>query len=204
MQWELLMRGGLLGFAVAAPVGPIGLLCIQRTLAQGQRYGLASGLGAATADALYGSVAAFGLTLASSFLLAQRPLLALAGGLFLCYLGVRTVLASGPGPASAVGGGNLAGAYLSTFALTLMNPMTILAFVAIFSGLGLAVQGDYAAAGLAVIGVFIGSAVWWLLLSSAVGLLQGRLGPGLLGWVNRLAGVVILAFGAAALWGALP
>lgn len=204
MQWELLARGGLLGFAIAAPVGPIGLLCIQRTLAQGRRYGLASGLGAATADALYGSVAAFGLTLASSFLLAQRPWLALAGGLFLCYLGVRTFLAAGPGQAAAARSGNLGGAYLSTFALTLTNPMTILAFVAIFSGLGLAAQSDYGAAGLTVVGVFLGSAAWWLLLSGAVGLLQGWLGPGLLGWVNRLAGVVITVFGAAALWGALP
>ena len=138
---ELLLRGFILGFAIAAPVGPIGLLCIQRTLNQGQLVGLASGLGAATADAFYGAVAAFGLTLVSGFLIEQQFWLALVGGLFLCYLGVRTLLSAPAERAAAGEAKSIGAAYASTFLLTITNPMTILAFAAIFAGAGLATAG---------------------------------------------------------------
>jgi threonine/homoserine/homoserine lactone efflux protein len=196
LDFALLGRGFLLGFAIAAPVGPIGLLCIQRTLNQGQWIGLASGLGAATADAFYGTIAAFGLTLVSSFLIEQQFWLALVGGLFLCYLGVRTFLA---GPAQAAAAGEAHGfgsAYLSTFLLTVTNPMTILAFVAIFAGAGLAATGgDTTAAGLLVLGVFLGSAAWWSLLSGGVALLRSHISTGVLLWVNRAAGAILVIFG---------
>lgn len=196
MDMELLVRGLLIGFAIAAPVGPIGLLCIQRTLAYGRLTGVATGLGAASADAVYGMVAGFGLTAISGFLTGQRVWLGAIGGLFLCYLGVRTALTPpAERAASSVAGGRWA-AYASTFALTLTNPMTIFSFMAVFAGLGLAsAAGEASRAVALVLGVFLGSAAWWLLLSGGVSLFRRKMGPGLLGWVNRIAGAVIVAFG---------
>ena len=210
MNIGFLLRGLLIGLSIAAPVGPIGVLCIRRTLAGGRVYGLVSGLGAATADAFYGSVAGFGLTFLSSFLIEQRFWLRLIGGLFLCYLGVKTLLAQPAEQAAAAKGNGLAearkrfgpnaGAYASTLLLTLTNPTTILSFAAIFAGLGLAsVSGSYLSSGLLVLGVFLGSALWWVLLSGGVSLFREKLGTRQLRWVNRLSGLTILAFGVLAL-----
>jgi threonine/homoserine/homoserine lactone efflux protein len=201
MEVSFFLRGLLIGFSIAAPVGPIGVLCMRRTLADGRLSGLVSGLGAATADALYGSVAGFGLTLVSDFLLQQQAGLRLVGGLFLCFLGLRTFFAiPAVDPARAKSRG-LARDFASTFLLTLTNPLTILSFAAVFAGLGLgeAGGGDFRAAGALVLGVFLGSAGWWLLLSGAVSLLRGRLAPSGLRWINRLSGLVILGFGLLAL-----
>ncbi len=195
-----LLCGLLIGFAVAAPVGPIGVLCIRRTLADGRAAGFVSGLGAATADALYGAVAAFGLTAVSGLLLGQATWLRLAGGLFLCGLGVRTFTAAPAREAAPVRGAGLVAAYASTLALTLANPATILSFVALFAGVGAALgTASYATAGALVLGVFLGSAAWWLLLSGGVGWLGRRLAPGALRWVNRGSGLLIGGFGVAAL-----
>jgi threonine/homoserine/homoserine lactone efflux protein len=194
------LRGLLIGLSIAAPVGPIGVLCIRRTLAAGRVYGLVSGLGAATADAFYGSVAGFGLTFLSSFLIEQRFWLRLIGGLFLCYLGVRTFLAQPAEQEAKAKSNGLAGAYASTLLLTLTNPTTILSFAAIFAGLGLAsVSGSYLSSGLLVLGVFLGSALWWFLLSGGVSLFREKLGTRQLRWINRLSGIIILAFGVLAL-----
>lgn len=196
------LRGLIIGFSIAAPVGPIGVLCIRRTLAEGRAFGFVSGLGAATADAVYGAIAGFGLTFLSGFLVREQGWLRLAGGMFLVYLGVRTFVARG---GTSVGRGTsvappapLWAVYLTTFALTLTNPMTILSFAAIFAGLGVAAR-DYASAGILVAGVFAGSALWWLILSSAAGAFRDRLRLENLRWVNRGAGVVIAAFGVLAL-----
>ena len=197
---SLFLRGWLIGLAIAAPVGPIGLLCIQRTLSQGRLAGLASGLGAATADAVYGFIAAFGLAFISGFLIAQQNVLALVGGVFLCYLAVRTFLAEPAANAAQARGGKVGTAYATTFVLTLTNPVTILSFVAIFAGMGLAAgTGDYVAAAWMVLGVFAGSASWWLLLSFGVGLLRTRMTADVLRWINRGAGVIIGAFGLVAI-----
>jgi threonine/homoserine/homoserine lactone efflux protein len=201
MNLPIILKGLLLGFSIAAPVGPIGVLCIRRTLADGRLSGLVSGLGAATADALYGCVAGFGLTFISSLLISQKIWLSLIGGAFLCYLGIRTLLAKpSENAASAKGTAGLLGAYTSTLMLTLTNPMTILSFVAIFAGLGIAnTSGDYAAAGVLVLGVFLGSALWWLLLSGGVSLFRAKFNQQALAWVNRVSGAVILVFGVMAL-----
>lgn len=200
MDTTLFFRGLLLGFAIAAPVGPIGLLVIQRTLNDGRLVGLFSGLGAATADAIYGALAAFGLSLLTVFLVEQQMWLGLAGGLFLCYLGVRTVTAPPAERAAAVASRGLLGAWSTTLALTLTNPMTILAFVAIFAGAGLATaSGDTLAALLLVTGVFLGSAAWWLLLSGGVSLLRRFVNAQTLRWINWIAGGVIVAFGVLAI-----
>ena len=205
---EFFLKGIGLGFAIAAPVGPIGLLCIQRTLNAGLLTGLVSGLGAATADALYGFVAAFGLSLVTAFLVGQRFWLAVGGGLFLLWLGVSTFRAEpASAEASAQGGvapGSLLAAYGSTLLLTITNPMTILAFVAIFAGAGLAgsTGGATSASAWLVAGVFVGSAAWWLLLSGGVSLLRERINAGTMRWINRVAGGVIVAFALYALWSA--
>jgi threonine/homoserine/homoserine lactone efflux protein len=199
MMTQFFFKGLILGFAIAAPVGPIGVLCIRRSLADGQAAGLATGLGAATADALYGCIAAFGLTVVSDYLVKQRFWLGLIGGLFLCYLGVRTFLTkASESPAAATRKG-LAGAYLSTFLLTVTNPMTILSFVAVFAGLGLATSSNYLSAVSLVGGVFLGSALWWLLLSGGTALFRSRVGPSLMVWVNRVSGAIIFVLGAYAL-----
>jgi threonine/homoserine/homoserine lactone efflux protein len=196
----LVLRGLVIGFSIAAPVGPIGVLCIRRTLADGRTSGFLSGLGAATADALYGAVAAFGLTAVSSVLVGQATWLRIGGGLFLCYLGVRTFFAPPAVAAASARATGLLGAYVSTLLLTLANPATILSFVAIFAGFGAAARADsYAAAAVLVLGVFLGSALWWLVLSGGVGWVGGRLAPATLTWINRVSGLVIAGFGVLAL-----
>jgi threonine/homoserine/homoserine lactone efflux protein len=195
-----LVKGLVIGFSIAAPVGPIGMLCIRRTLDDGRVAGLLSGLGAATADAIYGCIAGFGVVFVSTILLTQQVWLRLVGGVFLCYLGARTFLASPEERISATNPLGLAGIYLSTFFLTLTNPMTIISFAAIFAALGVGnTSGSYISAVTLVVGVFVGSALWWLILSSIVSLFRSKLKPGWLKWVNRLSGLVILGFGVLAI-----
>jgi threonine/homoserine/homoserine lactone efflux protein len=202
---DLLIRGVIIGFSIAAPVGPIGVLCIRRTLADGRVAGLATGLGAASADAVYGCVAAFGLTVLTDALVGAQGWIRLVGGAFLIYLGVRTFFARPGQRAAEAGGSGLLGAYASTFVLTLTNPMTILSFVAVFAALGLgSAHSGPAAAGTLVGGVFLGSAVWWLTLSGGVSLLRSRFDARKLAWVNRISGGIIAAFGAAAILTLLP
>jgi threonine/homoserine/homoserine lactone efflux protein len=196
MDLHFFLKGLIIGFSIAAPVGPIGILCIRRTLAEGRVPGLISGLGAASADALYGCIAGFGLTFISSFLINQQGWFRLVGGVFLLYLGMRTFLARPPGEPSLTERTGLAGAYASTFFLTLTNPMTILAFAAIFAGLGVVSEGKgYFSAGILVLGVFLGSTLWWVILSSGVGLFRKRVDLRALRWVNRVSGILILGFG---------
>ena len=204
MDYSFLFRGLVIGFSIAAPVGPIGVLCIRRTLTDGRASGLATGLGAATADGMYGCVAGFGLTFISGILIDQQTWLRLFGGLFLCYLGIKTLLSKPVEQAATAGGRGLLGSYASTFLLTVTNPMTILSFAAIFAGLGLAnTDGSYVSALILVLGVFLGSASWWLLLSGGVGLFREKFNTQGLLWVNRISGVVITVFGMIALGGLL-
>lgn len=196
MEIALFLKGLIIGFSIACPVGPIGVLCIQRTLAQGNMHGLITGMGAASADAIYGIIAAFGLTFISGFIVEQSFWFRVLGGLFLCYLGIKTFLSRPVDPAASGGRQGLLGAYSTTFLLTLTNPVTILSFAAIFAGLGL-VSGSprYGSATLMVTGVFMGSALWWLILSGSTNLLRERVDRTRLIWVNRFSGVVILTFG---------
>lgn len=207
MQAELFLRGLVIGFAIAAPVGPIGLLCIRRSLMGGFALGFATGLGAAAADGVYGAVAAFGLTAVSSFLLAQQSWLRLLGGVALIALGVRiarkpAASADAPNGGAQARDGNLPAAFAATFLLTIANPATILSFVAIFAGLGLSASGaapTAAGAATIVLGVFLGSASWWLILASASAALRRRFPPRAALWINRASGTAIAAFGGLAL-----
>jgi threonine/homoserine/homoserine lactone efflux protein len=194
------LAGLAVGLSIAAPVGPIGLLCIQRTLARGRTSGLLTGLGAATADAVFGSIAAFGVTAVSTILVSQQLWVRLVGGAFLIYLGVR-ICATAPGESSAQAGNrSLARDYASTLALTLTNPVTIISFAAVFTGLGLAGgNGDYTEAAVLVSGVFSGSVLWWVLLSTSVGAVRHRIDSGNLRWINRFSGAIITVFGLATL-----
>jgi threonine/homoserine/homoserine lactone efflux protein len=196
---QVFLQAAVVGFAIAAPVGPIGVLCIRRTLANGRIAGLVSGLGAATADATYGGIAGFGVTFLSTLLVSQQIPIRLLGGAFLLLLGVRTFL-SVPGDPHRKPEGNLASDYLSTFALTLSNPVTIVAFAAIFAGLGVTGQDvDYTAGALLVSGVFAGSALWWVILSSVISSFRDAFDLDRLRWVNRISGLVIAGFGATTL-----
>jgi threonine/homoserine/homoserine lactone efflux protein len=199
MDLSLFPRGLAIGLAIAAPVGPIGVLCIRRSLTDGRSVGLATGLGAATADALYAALAALGLTAIGQALSDQADLIRLVGGVALCLLGIRTVRAAPVVVAESTGGrAQLAGAYATTIGLTLANPATILSFAAVFAGLGAARSDGWSAAFL-VAGVFLGSALWWLILSGGVGMFRGRVTPTLLRWVNAVSGAVLVGFGAVAL-----
>jgi threonine/homoserine/homoserine lactone efflux protein len=180
----------LLGFSIAAPVGPIGILCIQTTARHGRRAGLLTGLGAAAADAVYGAVAACGLTAATSALAGTSAWLKPAGGLFLLWLGLRTWLAPPPEAAPPMPAAHRS--FARTFLLTLTNPITMLAFTAMFGTLGAA--GTPA---VVVAGVFAGSMAWWLLLTAVVGAV--RMNQARLSWLNGLSGMVLAGFGVSAL-----
>ncbi len=199
MSATLFIRGFLIGLSVAATLGPMAILCIRRTLADGRLAGLATGLGVATADGCYGAVAGFGLTVVSGALLGVQVWLRLIGGGFLCYLGLRTLLAAPAERAANAPASNLPRAYVSALALTLTNPLTILSFAAIFAGLGAATGGGYKTAALLVLGVFAGSASWWVILTTVVTALRARVTPRGLRWVNRVSGAIILGFGILAL-----
>ncbi len=200
MYLYFIFKGVAIGLAIAAPVGPIGILCIRRGIASGWLAGFASGLGAATADGIYGAIAGFGLTIITNFLVSQQLIIRLIGGLFLCYLGVKTFRSSvNQEAAKAREVKNLLGNYLSTFFLTITNPMTILAFVVIFAGLGLGKVHNSLAAILLVLGVFLGSALWWLLLAFVASRLRHRMSSSLLRSINWVAGIIITTFGLVAL-----
>lgn len=194
----LFLKGLIIGFAIAAPAGPIGVLCIQRSLHDGFNVGLMTGLGAALADGTYGLIAGFGLTVISSMLVAHQQEIRLIGGLFLLYLGIKILLT----PSYEKSKTNKPDkspwhACATTYLLTLTNPMTILSFIAIFAGLGLGtVNTDYMHAAFLVIGITLGSAIWWLLLSGGVALiLQHRIAPHTMRTINWLSGLIMLAFG---------
>lgn len=196
MDISFLIKGIILGFSIAAPVGPIGVLCIRRTLSNGILTGLLSGLGTATADAVYGCIAAFGVTYISLFLLDNQFYLHLVGGMFLLYLGYTTFKATPAENSAEAESSGFIGAYASAFFLTLTNPMTIMSFGAVFAGLGIgSTGGNYFLAALLVLGVFIGSMMWWLLLSGMVNKLRSKFDHKRLKWVNQLSGLIIAGFG---------
>ncbi len=204
MDISFLLRGIIIGFAIAAPVGPIGVLCIQRTLNRGTSFGFVSGLGAATADACYGIIAAFSVAAVFNFLSAQKIWFSLAGGLYLAYLGIKAFRTVPDNKIEASNGMGRLSAYLSIFVLTLTNPMTIFAFAAVFAGFGFGnTDGNYLNAVILVIGVFTGSALWWLTLSGITGLIRHKFNTRHLAWVNRVSGVVILGFAVYIIWGLL-
>ena len=191
----LAAKGFLLGFAVAAPLGPIGALCINRTLERGFRVGLAGGLGTALADAAYGGLAAVGFATFSALLGAIDGPMRLLGGLAMIWLGWQGMRPKPPRPAAEIGARDLLGTIGATFLLTIANPTTILSFAVFFAGLGLASTAGAASAAVVVAGVFAGSLAWWVILTGGVALVRHRLPDRIALWVGRLSGGLILAFG---------
>jgi threonine/homoserine/homoserine lactone efflux protein len=193
------MRGVIIGFSIAAAIGPISFLCMQRTLADGRMAGLLSGLGAATADAIYGCVAGFGLRFIAAFLMKYSLLLQFVGGVFLCFLGIRIALRATADQTALVTRGGLARAYSSALVLTLTNPITILAFLSVFAAFGIgSAQGSYSSAAFLVAGVFLGSALWWFVLNSIVASLRAQFTASSLFLVIGMSAAVVFTFGLAA------
>lgn len=203
MEPGLFLQGLVLGFTIAATVGPISLLVIRRTLAEGRVVGLVSGMGVATADGTYGAIAAFGLTAVTELLVDWRRALGFVGGAFLLWLAYAT-FTSVPGEAAADGARRrgLLGAYLSMFGLTLTNPLTILSFAALFVGLGVTGR-DPAGATVLTLGVFAGSSLWWVLLTAVLAAFRSRLTTTGMRRINMASGLVIGAFALVAIASAL-
>lgn len=194
----LLLKGLIIGFAIAAPVGPIGVLCIQRSLHDGFKIGLMTGMGAALADGTYGLVAGFGLTAVSFFLIKYQIAIRIVGGIYLLYLGIKLLLTK-PRETTETKNNEKSPwhAFATTYFLTLTNPATILSFVAIFAGLGLGTQStDVLGALVLVFGTILGSAAWWLLLSGGVAfILHHRMTENTMRYINWMSGIILIAFG---------
>ncbi|AZK47479.1 LysE family translocator [Paenibacillus lentus] len=202
MLSEWIWKGIILGLSIAAPVGPISIICIKKTLASGMRVGLYSGLGAATADAVYGLIAGFGLIWVSDFLLQFKGTIQLLGGLFICYLGIKFMRSGGHIPIEEqVARQSPFSSYIVTFLLTLSNPMTILLFIGIFGASGILFSQTPYDVPLLVGGVFFGSMLWWLLLVGIVAFLKSSLFKARsLAFINKLSGLVMICFGVSALF----
>jgi threonine/homoserine/homoserine lactone efflux protein len=193
--WSFL-QGAVIGFAIAAPVGPIGLLCIQRTLKYGIKAGVVSGLGAALADSVYGSIAAFGLVSISTFLLNYEIAIRILGGLILIYLGIKIGLSKAASKAPSDNAKTMRRDFVSVFVLTLTNPATILSFIAIFAGLGIVDKtANYQEAVFIVLGVFSGSLLWWGTLSFVINKIRHRLSSHILQGINRMSSLILILFG---------
>jgi len=193
---SLLLRGFVLGFAIAASPGPIFFLCVRRTLVQGRLTGLLSGLGVATVDGFYAAIATFGVAaLTTAFVAGRRPL-ALVGGAVLVVLGVRILLERARSEtAGAATGRGLAWAYVSTVGLTITNPATIISFAALAATLGLGTSGSFVRPALVVAGVLIGSAAWWCLLVLAASSLRAHLTPRVVRGISAVSGMAIALLG---------
>lgn len=194
MASEFLLKGLIIGFSIAAPVGPIGILCIRRTLEYGKLVGVMSGLGAATADGIYGLIASLSLTVITNFLINQQLWFQIIGGVFLGYLGIKTYKSKPLNTSSKGKNKQKIKAFATTFFLTITNPITIFSFIALFSGLGIANSDINIMTKLIfVFGVFSGSVLWWLFLSIIVSLLKNRINEFSL-TINKTSGLILLLF----------
>lgn len=202
LELPFFIRGIIIGLAIAVPVGPVGILCVQRTLALGASCGLISGLGAAVADTIYGFIAALGVTFFSSFLLEHQAAFRLAGAAFLVYIGIKSIIRD-PFKKQTSASMALMGyikVFSSSFVLTLTNPLTILAFISIFASFGLAdPKEDYVATALLIVGVFAGASLWWLFLAGLAWRLKEKFTRNTVRWLHRIAGILLLCFAAGVL-----
>jgi threonine/homoserine/homoserine lactone efflux protein len=196
MDTQLFLKGFLIGLSIAAPVGPIGILCIHRTLEKGWAIGFVTGLGAATADAVYAVIAGFGLIFISAQVVEAQMCFPLIGGCFLIYLGIMIFKSHPQNKSKTKIKSGLIGSYISAFLLTLANPATILSFLALFTALRTVFQlVEKTSVGFLIVGVFLGSAFWWLILSGVVGILRSKVGEAQFQWVNKISGTVLIGFG---------
>jgi threonine/homoserine/homoserine lactone efflux protein len=195
MTFLILIKGLIVGLVIALPAGPVGVLCVRRCLFEGAAYGLVSGLGAATADASFAAIAGFGVTFLRDWLLNYQDWFGLAGGVFLILFGTKALLVHGRREPEPLAGERLLGAFATTFMLTIANPITILAFAAIFAKLGTASAAGLWEVSLLVAGVFLGSLLWWLGISFGIAAMRHRAGDIVLLWLNRVSGAILLSSG---------
>jgi threonine/homoserine/homoserine lactone efflux protein len=201
---EIFLKGIVAGLFIAAPVGPVALLCVKRAMYYGAAGGLAAGLGAALADAVFGAIAGFGVAAVSGWLIEHSEPIRGVGGVILIALGLHLFVSRTKPSENGASSAGLAGTFVTTFMLTLTNPITILSFITVFASLGLAgFNMDYAQAGILVAAVFLGSAVWWIAISAIVVLARGRIGFEWMPVIKRWAGILIIGFGIYALGTAL-
>jgi threonine/homoserine/homoserine lactone efflux protein len=192
-----LIKGVVIGIVIALPIGPVGVLCVRRTLFEGAAFGIVSGLGAALADAVLAAVAGFGLAAVRAEITAYEDWLGVGGGIFLLYLGIKGLVARGTAEAEPLDGEALAGAFASAFALTIANPVTLLSFAGIFAALGVGRAASYAGIGVLIGGVFAGSMMWWLVISFGIAALRRRIGRGsILAWLGHISGAILAISGA--------
>lgn len=197
------LRSLMIGFTIAATVGPITLLVVRRTIEHGRVYGLASGMGVAMADASYAGIAAFGLTAVTSLLLTGHLLLGVVGGIVIVLLGIRIMRSRAATVARDVERPGLFGAFATIYGLTMTNPLTILIFAAIFAGLGFANGASYVDAAVITGSVWLGSALWWIVLTGVVAWARERVSARALVWVNRVSGAALIVFGVLAVLAAV-
>jgi threonine/homoserine/homoserine lactone efflux protein len=199
----LLAKGVIVGIVIALPVGPVGVLCVRRCLFEGARFGLAAGFGAATADAGFATIAGFGLTYLRDWLLHYQDWFGLVGGVFLLIFGLKALVMKRPGEPEPLGGERLAGAFASTFVLTIVNPITLLSLAVIFAKVGAEAVSGFGDVSILVAGVFLGSMLWWLSLSFGIASVRHMAGEIVMLWLNRVSGAILLSSGAVLLFLAL-
>lgn len=195
MLITILLKGIAIGIVIALPVGPVGVLCVRRCLFEGAIFGLVSGLGAAVADASFGAIAALGLTFVRDWLLNYEDWFGLAGGVFLVTFGVKALFMHRPREPEPLAGEALFGAFASTYALTIANPITLLSFAAIFANIGAEAVTGVGPASVLVGGVFLGSLLWWLGLCFGIAALRNLAGEVVMLWLNRISGAILLLSG---------
>ncbi len=196
----LIAEGFLIGLSLAAPVGPMGLLCIQKTLAGGFVLGMLTGIGIALADAIYGMMAAFGVTAISDFLIAHKSVLSFGGGLFLIWIGIKNLFSKPSLEETAVLQPREHGfsAFSTAFLLTLTNPLTVFTYIAIFAGASINVANNWGAIAI-TLAIFAGSMAWWLMLSGFVALTKAKIRPRHVGAISHVSGIILVGFGLYAL-----
>jgi threonine/homoserine/homoserine lactone efflux protein len=203
----LIVSGVVIGLVLAVPIGPVNLICIRRTLAFGPVNGFVSGLGAALGDTIFAIVTGFGLTVIAQLIRGYASILELSGGCMLIYFGVHTFVSkvetriADKIAVREKGASTLVRAMASTFALTITNPATLLGFAALFAGLGGLAGGhpDLISAAFVVVGVAGGSTLWWLVLTTIVGLFHASINDHVMAIINRGSGVAVVGFGLAVL-----
>lgn len=195
-----LLKGCMIGLSIAMPVGPIGLLCIRNSLARGMAYGLMSGLGAACADTLFGALGGFGVSAIGIFLAKYHLIIELVGAIFLFYLGISTFFEKSKETKDIDSRGGYIRAFISTFFLTLTNPLTVISFAGVYAGLGVgSLSNDLLTPLLITMGVFLGSTLWWLILSAGSSCFKEKINETMRHWLNRISGAIIFGFGLFAL-----
>lgn len=198
MDVSLVIQGMVIGLTLAAPVGPIALICIRRTVAEGKFHGIASGLGVATADSFYAAVAVLGLTAISGFIISNEELFRTVASIGLILIGVKIYLTVPPGICTSEEHGTYLKDYLSMVAIAIVNPLTLLFFVAILPGFGVVFPGTSFLSSIEfVAGIFLGSTAWWVFLCTSLGSVRSCISSDNLRTINRVSGILITCIGVA-------